>query len=195
MSTLKERLLERAKDFGVELLAQHVINAPNFDIWSGSSQPHQHHYGKHGLITHTAEVIDLCLHTNDDLGVGLDKRKIFLAALYHDYGKLFDYKPVEGTDYAEWTSTPHKKLVYHLSRSGLFWQSMSDFYIESVYCLDWLDEEFQLDVLHAILAHHGQKEWGSPVTPQTKLAWLLHLCDGISARMNDVDKPKPAGYK
>jgi 3'-5' exoribonuclease len=43
------------------------------------------------------------------------------------------------------------------------------------------------NVLHAILAHHGSREWGSPVVPLTKLAWMLHLCDGISARMDDAE--------
>jgi 23S rRNA maturation-related 3'-5' exoribonuclease YhaM len=41
------------------------------------------------------------------------------------------------------------------------------------------------NVLHAIIAHHAWREWGSPCTPDTRLAWLLHLCDSLSARLND----------
>ena len=43
------------------------------------------------------------------------------------------------------------------------------------------------DVLHAVLAHHGTREAGSPVAPKSRVAWLVHLCDGISARMYDAD--------
>jgi 23S rRNA maturation-related 3'-5' exoribonuclease YhaM len=50
-------------------------------------------------------------------------------------------------------------------------------------------EQSEIDeVTHAILSHHGQREWGSPVRPATKLAWILHTCDMMSARVNDCDK-------
>jgi 3'-5' exoribonuclease len=44
------------------------------------------------------------------------------------------------------------------------------------------------NVLHNILAHHGQRAWGSPVAPATKEAWILHLADNLSARLDDCDK-------
>lgn len=37
-------------------------------------------------------------------------------------------------------------------------------------------------VTHCILAHHGRKEWGSPVEPQTIEALILHQADMLSAR-------------
>ena len=37
-------------------------------------------------------------------------------------------------------------------------------------------------------AHHGIRAWGSPVSPNTQLAWLLHLSDNLSARLNDCDR-------
>ena len=41
------------------------------------------------------------------------------------------------------------------------------------------------EVLHCILSHHGQRAWGSPVAPKSIEAWILHLCDGLSARADD----------
>jgi 3'-5' exoribonuclease len=38
---------------------------------------------------------------------------------------------------------------------------------------------------HAILAHHGRKEWGAPVEPQTVEAWLVHLADLAESRLWD----------
>ena len=35
---------------------------------------------------------------------------------------------------------------------------------------------------HCILAHHGHKEWGSPVEPITTEARILHFADDLSAR-------------
>jgi 3'-5' exoribonuclease len=33
-----------------------------------------------------------------------------------------------------------------------------------------------------MLAHHGRKEWGSPVEPATNEAWILHAADMMSSR-------------
>jgi 3'-5' exoribonuclease len=35
---------------------------------------------------------------------------------------------------------------------------------------------------HAILAHHGRQEWGSPVEPVTAEAYILHYADMLSVR-------------
>jgi 23S rRNA maturation-related 3'-5' exoribonuclease YhaM len=58
-----------------------------------------------------------------------------------------------------------------------------------------LFKDIEDEVLHAILAHHGFQEFGSPVQPNSKVAWLLHLCDSISARMDDVDKMDISNYR
>lgn len=176
-----------------------VIENPKFALWSGSSKPHQHHYGKGGLLIHTTEVIKLALDNNYLLNSGIDERELFLSCLFHDCGKMWDYQhgwkdsdKVVGTDkiggilyqripdYEDWEGTDHKRKIHHISRSALTWNQNAVQYGESQETID--------NVLHAVLAHHGLREWGSPVMPSTKLAWMLHLCDGISARMNDADK-------
>ncbi|WP_157964497.1 HD domain-containing protein [Exiguobacterium flavidum] len=37
-------------------------------------------------------------------------------------------------------------------------------------------------ILHMILSHHGKREWGSSVLPQTSEAWYLHAIDLLDAR-------------
>lgn len=169
--------------YEVQNLANFVLLDPRFPIWSGSSKPFQHHYGKHGLIIHTAEVANLCDKNNVLTGNSINSRQLFLAALFHDSGKMWDYEPND--EQTEWQGTAHKRHIHHISRSGLNWQKAVDSFQNKP---EWLTQEFVDEVLHAILAHHGQREWGSPVAPNTKLAWMLHLCDGISARLNDCDK-------
>lgn len=180
-----EYLCAKAKSLDVAAVCSLVLDNPKFILWSGSSKPFQHHYGKSGLVIHTAEVVQLCLLNNDMLSSSIenriiDEKKLFLAALFHDVGKCWDYEPTNA-DYSEWKGTSHKRHVHHISRSALVWQQAAlgdDGFIES----------YRDEILHAILAHHGLREWGSPVSPNTRLAWMLHLCDGISARMNDADK-------
>jgi 3'-5' exoribonuclease len=38
-------------------------------------------------------------------------------------------------------------------------------------------------LLHLIASHHGQKEYGAPVTPRTPEAWMLHHIDNIDAHL------------
>lgn len=175
-----EELRQLAKQFGVQGVAAEVLNDPRFVIWSGSSKPHQHHYGKHGLVLHTLEVTQLCLQTNDYFSYNPSKQadpvKLFLAALFHDAGKMWDYEPTNEAK-TEWTGGQHKRRVHHISRSALTWEKARVGF-----------DDPNDDVLHAILSHHGCREWGSPVAPNTRLAWMLHLCDGISARIDDCDK-------
>ena len=44
-------------------------------------------------------------------------------------------------------------------------------------------EEMIIQIKHLILSHHGRLEYGSPVTPRTPEAMLLHEIDMIDSRM------------
>jgi 23S rRNA maturation-related 3'-5' exoribonuclease YhaM len=168
-----------SKDRMIRCLADRVIFNSEFYTWSGSSKPDQHHYGKHGLLIHTAEVIQLCKLVADMYGIeGQERQNLMFAALFHDIGKTYDYKPTN-EEKTEWTSSDHKYLVHHISRSGIIWVEAAR---NNSYGQKDTDE-----VLHAILSHHGLREWGSPVQPKTKIAWALHLCDNLSARLGDCE--------
>lgn len=167
---------------------QIFTNIPQFETWSGAGKPIHHHYGDGGLARHTKEVIDLMFSSDDTLHLNLRPDLIFLAGLFHDIGKVWDYEKAdrnliyydEGIKSGDWVKTKHARNIHHISRSALVWS-------QAVNHTGHFQKEHD-EILHAILAHHGQREWGSPVMPNTKLAWLLHLCDGISARMDDCEK-------
>lgn len=176
-------LVNMANHYHVSKLCEPIFNDTRFILWSGSGRPGAHHYGDHGLVIHTAEVVRLCLLNNSNLGSGIDERSLFCAALFHDTGKMWDYQKDENG----WGGTLHKRKIHHISRSALVWQSAVDSLWRLDIKVDWPPQPDVDEVLHAILAHHGLREWGSPVAPKSKLAWMLHLCDGISARMNDAE--------
>ena len=178
-----------ANNYGknVTVVTRYLINDPRFKICSGSSKPHQHHYGDGGLALHTMETVELCLSTRDYYltDYKVDTIELFFAALYHDAGKMHDYVKAitpEACDTAikVWQGTPHKRMIHHISRSAIIWTqaAMKD---QVIY------DKYHEPVLHAILAHHGFRELGSPVAPKTRVAWLVHLCDNLSARMYDAD--------
>lgn len=173
-------LIGESSLLGVYDIASVVLEDSRFDIWSGSSKPIQHHYGKNGLATHTNEVVDLCFSTMKTLDIDVDPIEIFLSALFHDVGKMYDYEPVDA-EYKEWKGNEHKRLIHHISRSALVWNNACEkFYVKY--------DKYKDNVLHNILSHHCLREWGSPIMPKTKAAWLVHFCDCISARMDDCER-------
>ncbi len=173
-------LRELATEFGVQDIAALILDDFRFAHWSASSKHYQHHYGKGGLACHTYEVAALSLENRNLIeGFGRpvpSEREVYLAALWHDSGKVDDYTEVAPDN---WTGTPHKRTIHHISRSAILWSRAVDRF--PAY------RPIEESVLHAILAHHGQRAWGSPVAPKSRLAWLLHLCDCLSARMSDSD--------
>ncbi len=193
MKTFRSRrseLYAMAASFGpeTERLAKHVLELRGFGLCTGSVE-NKHHYGSGGLQYHTWEVAELCLVNRDALHADVSRRSLFLAALFHDVGKVWDYElhdphvPGMGNalEVPRWIGTPHKRLIHHISRSALVWSQAIA--AEELPAEDWHDQ-----VLHAILSHHGCREFGSPVSPHTKMAWLLHICDLLSARMEDCDR-------
>jgi putative nucleotidyltransferase with HDIG domain len=192
----KNYLIAKAQEFGQPcfLLASLILHNPDFSLWSGSSKPEQHHYGDGGLIIHTAEVVRLCLEVNQSMNAKVNDELLYLAALYHDVGKMWDYEQDivydmldsankfgmnVGKSTGGWSSTEHKYKIHHISRSALVWNLNAQNYYSSS----------QIDVVtHAILAHHGFREWGSPVEPRSKMAWILHLCDNLSARLDSEEQ-------
>ena len=51
-----------------------------------------------------------------------------------------------------------------------------------------IHSEVPILLQHMILSHHGEKEFGSPVPPLTKEAFLLHVIDDLDAKMIMIDK-------
>lgn len=179
-----DKLKFLAGSFGreVKTISNIVLENPKFPIWTGSLDG-KHHCGAGGLAQHTYEVAHLCGNNNYITKARINDKHLFLAALFHDVGKMWDYEPSSSgiiDEKTKWEATPHKRIIHHISRSALEWSKAVD--------TTGLFKDAHDDILHAILAHHGQREWGSPVAPKTKLAWMLHLCDNLSARINDCDK-------
>ena len=173
-------LRARADVFGVRPLADEVLGCPHFRTWPASATPGRHHGREGGLLRHTREVAELALATLEVLGAEYaEKRLVFLAALFHDFAKTRTYVRAEG---GGWAKGPEDKAVGHVVGSAMMWDLLAR---ES----HFPDDE-RMRVLHLILAHHGRKEWGSPVEPADRLAWALHLADMASARWADGGEGK-----
>lgn len=183
-----EELRKMAKYAQVMGPAAYVLNDKRFVVWSGSHLERAHHYGEGGLLRHTYEVCKISgmmYEMFKDRYPELDICVLFLAALFHDYGKIWDYTYDEAAK--SWTANIHKRKIHHIQRSALEWEKIARA------CS--LPPKFIEEVTHCILSHHGQRNWGSAVAPYTREAWILHLADGMSARIDDCERVDLATLK
>lgn len=174
---------------------RHAIDAFNFvrnnaDFLSVSASSNKHHNWDGGLAVHTDEVITISLDMAKSVP-GVDLGILVVAGMWHDFGKIWAYEKVEvpdrpdvmgGSTHMEWVDTKAKHLVGgHLSRSYAEWLVFNRRIFNRS---DPTTPAAFVDAVgHCILAHHGCREWGSPCTPQTKEAFILHLADSCSARL------------
>jgi 3'-5' exoribonuclease len=133
-----------------------------------------HHAQLGGLLKHTTEVAAIARAVARSCGADLDL--VFAGVLLHDIGKLESYSWHGVFDF-----TTAGSLVGHVTLGAL----MLDRRLDEEEDLPCTEEERQV-LLHMILSHHGRLEYGSPVTPMTLEAEVLHWADNASAKTASV---------
>jgi len=143
-----------------------VLNDLAFAKAPGGKDHHHNYEG--GLAEHTLEVAALAMRFASGF---YEEHYALIAAIFHDYGKIYDYAFDQENKIV---STPFQKDVGHLVWS---WEQFREIARDKGLFPQAIDK-----ISHAILAHHGRREWGSPVEPMTPLAWALHSADMLSSR-------------
>jgi 3'-5' exoribonuclease len=133
-----------------------------------------HHAQLGGLLKHSTEVAVIARAVARSCGADLDL--VYAGVLLHDIGKLESYTWHGVFDY-----TVAGALVGHVALGALMLDRRLDEEAEPPCC----EEERQV-LLHLILSHHGKLEYGSPITPMTLEAEVLHWADNASAKSASV---------
>jgi 3'-5' exoribonuclease len=139
-----------------------------------------HHPYTSGLLEHVwsmtrvgALLADHYAEYYSDLNPPLNKGVVIAALILHDIGKIRElaYHPVEAKYTKEGCLIGHVLLGRDLVR-------------EVARSIEGFPEETLLLLEHAIVAHHGKREFGAPVLPQTIEAILVAYIDDLDAKMN-----------
>ena len=133
---------------------------------------HHHAYAA-GLLEHTVSVAGLALNmarSLEESGYKIDKNIVIAGALLHDLGKLTAYRM---------KSVPEVTIAGAvLDHVALGYEMLAGLANEF-----GLEEKTKFHLLHIILSHHGQKEFGSPVLPATPEAMIVSASDELDFRM------------
>lgn len=145
-----------------------------------------HHAMRAGWLEHIVSMTGLAASVGrhyakyyDDLEPPLQTDILITGAVLHDIGKALE---LAYDGFTEASYTDQGKLVGHIVLGRDMIRSAAA-RLETP-----LDDERLLRLEHAVLAHHGIKEYGSPVEPQTLEALLLSQIDDMDAKINAVVK-------
>jgi 3'-5' exoribonuclease len=134
----------------------------------GAFTHHHAHLG--GLAEHTVAVARIC-QVLADMYPHVDRDLLVAAALLHDIGKVDELEVGSGIGY-----TDEGRLVGHVVLGERRLRSA----VESARAR--VSPRTVMLLSHALLAHHGELEWGAPKRPSTLEALLLHHADNLDAK-------------
>lgn len=132
-----------------------------------------HHGFIGGLMEHTLSVARLCEYMANAYPV-LNRDLLITSALLHDVGKTRELSAFPMNDY-----TDEGQLLGHIYIGA---QMIHDLAMQIPDFPVILEQE----LVHCILAHHGELEYGSPKKPALAEAVALNLADNTDARMETL---------
>lgn len=138
------------------------------DFKNATAALRYHHAFKGGLLEHTLVVTEIC-DAISRVYHNLNYDLLISGAILHDIGKIREYKTVATTEV-----TDEGKLLGHIT-IGYGWV------LEKIKQINDFPQELRDRLLHIILSHHGQKEFGSPKRPKILEAFIVYYVDHMDA--------------
>jgi 3'-5' exoribonuclease len=142
-----------------------------------------HHAYVNGLLEHSLCVARSAVaiarsyvpESDFDVGMDIDADVVLAGALLHDLGKLEAYRlsPVPEVT-LEGNTAEHIVLGYHK------FMKLADEYCKSDGAID---KRTVTAIGHIIVSHHGSREFGSPVLPETPEAMIVAAADDLDFKL------------
>ena len=104
----------------------------------------------------------------------LNRDLLLTAAIFHDVGKTVELSRFPQNDY-----TDEGQLIGHIVIGA---QIVHD----AASKIPGFPEVLKNELIHCILAHHGELEFGSPKKPSIAEAFALNLADNMDAKMETL---------
>jgi 3'-5' exoribonuclease len=164
--------VKRVRDGRLRSVLRAVFGAPGFiDRFASApagNGPHHAYVG--GLLEHTLAVAKLCESLAGSYP-RVDHDLLLASALLHDVGRTEELSFESSFEY-----TDAGRLVGHVVLGEQIVSRAIDGLPRP------LDRGVALRLVHSILAHHGEREWGALCMPCSLEALLLHHADNLDAQ-------------
>jgi len=174
-----EDLIETVQQPHLRQLLKRLVGAGSEvgEGWRSAPAAKVYHQAyRHGLLEHSLSVAQGVSALASTFG-GIDRDVAVTGALLHDIGKVEAYEQSGGAiDLSDAGKLQGEiPLGYYRVRRE----------IEQIECFP---PEAAEAVLHIVLSHHGKLEHGSPVTPCTREATLVHMIDNLGGTLGSFDR-------
>ncbi|MBI5190723.1 MAG: HD domain-containing protein [Nitrospirae bacterium] len=140
-----------------------------------------HHAFSGGLIQHTLKVARLCeiiykeySETDPKIAAMINRDILIAGALLHDIGKMEELTPGPTFDF-----TKKGRLLGHVSLGLLTLKARMDE-------VEGFPEDAAELLMHMVLSHHGELEYGAPKRPKCLEAFILHYADNLDAKLQGL---------
>ena len=157
-----------------QLLGERTETGERWRVAPAAKVYHQAY--RHGLIEHSLSVAE-GVSAMAATFPGIDRDVAVTGALLHDIGKIEAYEQSGG--------------AIELSDAGKLQGEIPLGYYRvrrEIETIEGFPPELAQSVLHIVLSHHGKLEHGSPVTPCTREATLVHMIDNLGGTLGSYDR-------
>ncbi len=158
-----------------KLAAGYFVNDQKFmkAFCSHSAAKSVHHGFVGGLLEHTLSVVKMCDFFCKQYP-NLNRDLLLTAAMFHDIGKVKELSSFPENDY-----TDEGQLIGHIIIGAQMVQ-------EGAAKIPGFPKKLENELVHCVLAHHGELEYGSPKKPALIEAMALNLADNADAKLETM---------
>lgn len=143
----------------------------NFQFHSAAKSVHHGFIG--GLLEHTLGVTKMCDYFAKTYPI-INRDLLLTAAMFHDMGKMQELSRFPENDY-----TDEGQLLGHIYIGAHLVENAAAE-------IPGFPERLKRELLHCILAHHGELEYGSPKKPALIEAFALNFADNADAKFQTL---------
>lgn len=140
-----------------------------------------HHGFVGGLLEHTLSVTKFCEYLANTYPI-INRDLLYAAAMCHDVAKTKELSPFPMNDY-----TDEGQLLGHITMGVQMLQ-------EGMNAIPGFPRKIGVELMHCILAHHGELEYGSPKKPALVEAVALNMADNTDSKMQTLTEIFDSNY-
>ena len=163
--------IEETSDPDVRQLLFRIFSDPEIEkLFKAAPAARSMHHGfRSGLLEHTVSVTTVARKLAQHYGLNRDL--VVAGCLLHDFGKIWELEIGASIEY-----TDDGRLIGHIPMETLFVD-------KKIGELEKFPAETRRQLLHILLAHHGEYEFGSPRRPKTPEALMVHMTDNLDSKI------------
>lgn len=180
VSTFKEPLTKYVTE---EILIKQAYFVEAFKKAPAAKTVHNAWFG--GLLEHVHSLVTIAepiiAHYSKRYNKPISRDKVLFGLIMHDAGKILEY------DYSSpaFNLTPIGLLTPHIVIGPAWVYEKANLFYQTALTLGQSPAVFKFErahLMHILAAHHGTQEWGSPVSPASIEAVLVHQLDMIDSK-------------